>query len=128
MLTLTLYLWIGMSSIGTVKVTVYHIEGITASGEHTSEIRENFIAVSRDLLKAYPMNSYVEISNCPFSGKYVVKDKMHKKWKRKIDIFISYNGKKYNPCTCNIKEFTEPKAEEAEIDSTPTQIDTLTKS
>jgi 3D (Asp-Asp-Asp) domain-containing protein len=112
---LVLYLLIGVDSFRAVKTTVYHTRGLTASGEHTDEISENFIAVSRDLLEAYPMNSYVEISDCPFAGKYVVKDKMNKRWRRKIDIFLTYNGKKYNPCHCNIKKYEEPKLEIEEV-------------
>ncbi len=51
------------------------------------------IAVSRDLLKMGLKNgSLVTIDG--FKGKYKVLDKMHKRWKKKIDIYMGCNRKK----------------------------------
>ncbi|MFT6985914.1 MAG: 3D (Asp-Asp-Asp) domain-containing protein [Psychromonas sp.] len=50
------------------------------------------IAVSRDLLKkGLSHNSVVKIKG--FDGKYVVKDKMNKRWKNKIDIYMGLDKK-----------------------------------
>lgn len=51
------------------------------------------IAVSRDLLKMGLKNgSLVTIDG--LKGKYKVLDKMHKRWKKKIDIYMGCNSKK----------------------------------
>ena len=51
------------------------------------------IAVSRDLLKMGLKNgSLVTIDG--LKGKYKVLDKMHKRWKKKIDIYMGCNHKK----------------------------------
>ena len=51
------------------------------------------IALSRDLLKMGLKNgSYVTIDG--LKGKYKVLDKMHKRWKKKIDIYMGCNRKK----------------------------------
>ena len=51
------------------------------------------IAVSRDLLKMGLKNgSYVTIDG--LKGKYKVLDKMNKRWKKKIDIYMGCNRKK----------------------------------
>ncbi|WP_279152166.1 3D domain-containing protein [Photobacterium iliopiscarium] len=48
------------------------------------------IAVSRDLLKmGLKHGSKVKISGLP--GEYVVLDKMHHRWRRKIDIYMGKN-------------------------------------
>lgn len=50
------------------------------------------IAVSRDLLKkGLAHNSVVKIEG--FDGEYVVKDKMNKRWKNKIDIYMGLDQK-----------------------------------
>ena len=50
------------------------------------------IAVSRDLLKmGLKRGSKVKISGLP--GEYVVLDKMHHRWRRKIDIYMGNNIK-----------------------------------
>ncbi|PSV97267.1 3D domain-containing protein [Photobacterium iliopiscarium] len=50
------------------------------------------IAVSRDLLKmGLKRGSKVKISGLP--GEYVVLDKMHHRWSRKIDIYMGKNVK-----------------------------------
>jgi len=51
------------------------------------------IAVSRDLLKmGFTRGVKVKIEGLP--GTYVVLDKMHKRWKKKIDIYMGKNVKK----------------------------------
>jgi 3D (Asp-Asp-Asp) domain-containing protein len=50
------------------------------------------IAVSRDLIKmGLKHNARVKIDGLP--GTYLVKDKMHKRWKRKIDIYMGIDIK-----------------------------------
>lgn len=91
-----------IKDIHEVRVTVYHIKGITASGEMTTSIKVPFVAVSRDLLIKYPMHSTMIVDGCPFAGKYLVKDKMNKRLENSIDVFIKSSKKKYNPCKCKI--------------------------
>lgn len=52
------------------------------------------IAVSRDLLNKYHLKrgTLVKIQGLP--GKYVVLDKMNKRWKKKIDIYMGKNKRK----------------------------------
>jgi 3D (Asp-Asp-Asp) domain-containing protein len=106
---------IGVHPPNDVKVTVYHIRGLTASGEHTDRIKEPFIAVSRDLLEEYPMHTKVRLFDCPFEGDYIVKDKMNKRMKKMVDVFLPYTGKRYNPCYCKLQtmeEYNNPITEE----------------
>lgn len=50
------------------------------------------IAVSRDLLKLYPLGTKVIVLNAgKLDGIYTVKDKMGKQWKKKIDILVNRN-------------------------------------
>lgn len=50
------------------------------------------IAVSRDLIKlGLKHNTRVKIDGLP--GYYLVKDKMHRRWKRKIDIYMGTDVK-----------------------------------
>jgi 3D (Asp-Asp-Asp) domain-containing protein len=51
------------------------------------------IAVSRDLIKM-GLGHGVEVSIEGFEGKYKVLDKMNKRWKRKIDIYMGKDTKK----------------------------------
>lgn len=89
----------------SVRVTVYHIRGLTASGEHTNNIEEPFVAVSRDLLEKYPLHSRIKLIDCPFEGIYIVKDKMNKRIINTVDVFLTDNGKRYDPCDCLIDEY-----------------------
>lgn len=58
----------------------------TNGGEH------KIIAVSRDLLKVYPLGTKVIVLNAGvLDGVYTVKDKMGKQWKKKIDILVNRN-------------------------------------
>jgi len=50
------------------------------------------VAVSRDLIRmGLKHNTRVKIKGLP--GYYLVKDKMHKRWHRKIDIYMGTNVK-----------------------------------
>jgi 3D (Asp-Asp-Asp) domain-containing protein len=81
-----------------VTATVYNaIEGqtdnsplITASGFKID--KENFpmiIAVSKDLEKKFPLGSEVEVCNVDhLEGIYRVEDRMHHRWRKKIDILV----------------------------------------
>lgn len=104
-----LFIYTGVKPATDVKTTVYHIRGLTASGEHTDKIKEPFIAVSRDLLEDFPMHSKVRLSDCPHEGDYVVKDKMNKRFTNKIDVFIKYSGKKFDPCICKLQIIASPQ-------------------
>lgn len=46
------------------------------------------IAVSRDLEKKFPMGTKVSIQGTDFDGIYTVEDRMHKRWRKKIDILV----------------------------------------
>lgn len=54
---------------------------ITASGK---TVRDNIIAVSRDLYKILPFGSEVKINN----KIYIVDDLMNRRWKKRIDFFV----------------------------------------
>jgi len=54
---------------------------------------DKVIAVSRDLLKKGLKNgTRVKIKG--LKGTYIVRDKMHKKWRNKIDIYMGYDLRK----------------------------------
>ena len=55
----------------------------------TNPYEHKIIAVSRDLLKKYPLGTRVWISGTDYDGEYVVEDKMNKRFTRKIDILIN---------------------------------------
>lgn len=82
----------------TVDVITYRLNGKTASGQFTTKIKEPFVAISRDLLKKYPLHSYIEIYDCKWKGRYKVLDIMNKRHTKTIDIF--YRGKKSNQVRC----------------------------
>lgn len=121
-IALFIYMLLGVSYTGSVDVTVYHITGLTASGEHTNEIQENFVALSRDLVVHYPFNTHIKLSDCPFEGIYIVKDLMNKRWKKKVDVFLSFTGERYNPCECQIAKY-DPDA--IPIEDTETSRDSI---
>ncbi|WP_373058329.1 3D domain-containing protein [Zunongwangia sp. H14] len=65
---------------------------ITAWGD-TLKPGTKAIAVSRDLIKkGLNYNTRVKIEG--FEGEFLVKDKMHYRWKNKIDIYMGENVKK----------------------------------
>jgi len=59
---------------------------LTAWGD-TLEPGMKAIAVSRDLVKE-GLTHKVKVRIEGLEGEYVVRDKMHKRWKRKIDIYM----------------------------------------
>ena len=100
----------------SVKATMYTVSSgqtdttpnITATGFRLDSInpkRHRIIAVSRDLKRILGFGKKVRIEGAgKWSGVYVIKDVMHKRWTRKIDILvnpsdrpISYNKVKLYP-------------------------------
>lgn len=88
--------------IYVVTATVYHaVEGqcdgnplITASGAKIASAEcaydHRYIAVSRDLLDAFPYGTMVEVSGCgELNGEYIVADTMNRRYKGYIDILIN---------------------------------------
>jgi 3D (Asp-Asp-Asp) domain-containing protein len=70
---------------------------ITASGfkiDTNNPKRHRIIAVSRDLKKKLKFGSKVRIEGAgKYSGTYVVKDVMNKRYKKRIDILINADDK-----------------------------------
>lgn len=83
-----------------VKVLNYRLSGKTASGVHTKKIKEPFVAISRDLLAVMPLGSYIELSDCIWSGKYKVMDKMGKRHTNTIDVFSKKKNRGIQFCRC----------------------------
>jgi len=52
------------------------------------------IAVSRDLLKVYGLKHKQKVRIKGLEGEYLVLDKMNKRWRKKIDIYMGMNLKK----------------------------------
>ena len=72
--------------------TSYEHPAITAWGDSIKPGLK-WIAVSRDLLnKGLGYNTMVKIDT--FEGVYLVKDKMHSRWKNRIDIYMGDNVEK----------------------------------
>lgn len=87
----------------TVTVYTYRLKGKTATGALTNKIKEPFLAISRDLLKNYPLHSKVILYNCMWEGTYKVMDIMAARHKHTVDIF--YKGKKKTnkkKCLCTL--------------------------
>lgn len=82
----------------TVAVITYKIKGRTATGQMTYKIDKPFVAVSRDLLKKYPLRSKIALYDCKWAGTYTVLDIMGKRHRKTIDIF--YKGRKKSKATC----------------------------
>lgn len=72
--------------------TSYEHPEITAWGDSITP-GVKWIAVSRDLLKkGLSYNTLVKIDT--FKGVYLVKDKMHPRWRNRIDIYMGINVRK----------------------------------
>ena len=57
----------------------------------------NYVAVSRDLEKLFPMNSYIQIEGAgDFDGVYKVVDRTHYRLKNTIDVFSKKVTKLHN--------------------------------
>lgn len=88
-----------------VTVTTYSISEaetdstplLTASGfkiNPNNPKRHRIIAVSRDLKRKYKFGQKVKITNAgKYNGIYTVRDLMHPRWKKKIDILINPTDK-----------------------------------
>lgn len=90
-----LYLWYSIEVTATaynsLKSQTDSSPNITAFGD-TLNPEMHCIAVSKDLLqKGLKHNVPVKIKG--FEGFYYVKDKMHSKWKNKIDIYMGVDVK-----------------------------------
>ena len=84
-----------------VTATVYHAvpEQCNNDPGHTASMfkldlknpyKHRIIAVSRNLLKEYPMGTLVKVSGVgKYSGTYQVQDKMNKRYFNRIDILIN---------------------------------------
>jgi 3D (Asp-Asp-Asp) domain-containing protein len=70
---------------------------ITANGgriDHKDPLRHRWIAVSRDLLKHVKFNDTVNVVGTGvYDGRWIVKDVMNKRFKRKIDFLIGDKDK-----------------------------------
>ena len=90
------------ANIVELKVTATAYNSLPSQTDNTPDIAAwgdklvngmKVIAVSRDLLKmGLKRNSVVKIKGLP--GTYLVKDKMHKRWRNKIDIYMGTSKKK----------------------------------
>ena len=93
------------SNVDIVTATTYKVNEFkndpngdkTASGMTLTEDnprQHRIIAVSWDLKKKYKFGQWVRIVGAGiYDGKYVVKDLMNKRWRKKIDILINPNDK-----------------------------------
>jgi len=96
---------VSKNNIDIVTVTTYKVNEFkndpngdkTASGMTltTNNPRQHrIIAVSWDLKKKYKFGQWVRIVGAGiYDGKYVVKDLMNKRWRKKIDILINPEDK-----------------------------------
>ncbi|APQ18966.1 3D domain-containing protein [Maribacter hydrothermalis] len=91
------YNWVPLKVTATAynsipSQTSYEHPAITAWGDSIKP-GEKWIAVSRDLLKkGLAYNTLVKIDT--FEGIYTVKDKMHSRWRNRIDIYMGDNVSK----------------------------------
>lgn len=96
----------GYLPVDTVKVkaTIYktNVGVVTADGFKIDKKYaglHKIIAVSRDLKKKFPFGTRVLLTGAgKLDGVYTVKDVMHKKWTKKVDILVdnSYPLTKFN--------------------------------
>ncbi|MBK8054526.1 MAG: hypothetical protein IPK35_14995 [Saprospiraceae bacterium] len=87
----------------TVTVYTYKLKGKTATGQLTSKIKEPFLAISRDLIKNYPLSSKVILYDCSWEGTYKIMDIMGGGHIKSVDIY--YTGKKKTTkkkCLCTL--------------------------
>jgi 3D (Asp-Asp-Asp) domain-containing protein len=59
---------------------------MTAWGDHLKP-KTKAIAVSHDLLTEYGLTYRTKVTIAGFSGEFLVLDKMHKRWRKRIDIY-----------------------------------------
>ena len=84
-----------------VHATVYNavVEQTNSDPGHTASMfkldlsnpyKHRIIAVSRNLLKEFPMHSKVRISGTgKYDGEWIVNDKMNKRYSKRIDLLIN---------------------------------------
>src|SRR5699024_580147 len=72
-----------------VQETTPHSPGIAAWGDRLTPGMKD-IAVSRDLIEL-GITHGTKVTIDGLEGEYVVRDKMHKRWRRKIDIFMGHD-------------------------------------
>lgn len=65
---------------------------MTAWGDHLKPTTKA-IAVSRDLLTEYGLTYRTKVTIAGFSGEFLILDKMHKRWRKRIDIYMGMNRK-----------------------------------
>lgn len=101
-----------------VNLTYYYptYSNITADGSkinkhHLKQNKIKWCAVSRDIWDLFPKNSYDKKIYIQGLGYYYVKDKMHRKWYRKVDILIhhSHRDKIENKQNITIKLYYKRK-------------------
>lgn len=106
MKTIILFLLLSLNSNDeqVVTATVYNavVEQCNEDPEHTAFMfkldlnnpyKHRIIAVSRDLLEKYPNGSKVLITGTSYDGIYTVRDKMNKRYTKRIDILINLDMK-----------------------------------
>lgn len=101
-----------LSVKASAYVTSKNRINLTAWGD-TLKPGMEIVAVSRDLLKNnLKYNSKIKIEG--LDGFYVVKDKMHPRWRNKIDIYMGHNRQKavkWGACTLKICVLSEEDSE-----------------
>ena len=88
----------------TIKVYTYNLNGTTASGLKTNKEKKPFLALSRDLIKKYPLHSKVFLYRCSWQGEYNVLDIMGPMHKNSADIFYKGKRKNVEECLCVLKQ------------------------
>ncbi|EIJ35370.1 3D domain-containing protein [Thiothrix nivea] len=117
MLTVTRLLTVALLSIGlagaafagkerpnnSLKVTATAYNSLSRQTDSTPNIAAwgdklnpgmKAIAVSKDLLKQYGLSRGSKVKIKGLEGEYVVLDKMHPRWRKKIDIYMGKDRRK----------------------------------
>lgn len=90
-------------SMKKLKVTATAYNSLPAQTDSTPDIAAwgdrlrpgmKVIAVSRDLLKKYGLKHRDKVRISGLKGEYEVLDKMNKRWKKKIDIYMGKDRRK----------------------------------
>ena len=61
--------------------------------DSTNQFKHRIIAVSRDLIHTYPNGTKVRLEGTKYDGIYTVRDKMNKRYRKRIDILINSDMK-----------------------------------
>ncbi len=90
-------------SVKELRVTATAYNSLPAQTDNTPDIAAwgdrlrpgmKAIAVSRDLLKKYGLKHKDKVKISGLEGEYQVLDKMNKRWKKKIDIYMGKDRRK----------------------------------